>query len=107
MVDPLRCSIRRDRTGLDAPLCGGDNGGLTVGDTTVLDMMDVEKEHEYGRDDLNFETRCHGVDHREWIDPAGGSHTEAVDHIPAATTRDLEISASFKRITTFFSQLSI
>ena len=47
VVDPLRCSTRRDRMGLDAPLCGGDNGGLAVGDTTVLDMMDVEEEHEY------------------------------------------------------------
>ena len=58
VVDPLRCNTRRDRTGLDAPLCGGDNGGLTVGDTTVLDMMDVEKEHEQGRGDLNSETEC-------------------------------------------------
>ena len=47
VADPLRCSTRRDRMGLDAPLCGGDNGGLAVGDTTVLDMMEVEKEHEY------------------------------------------------------------
>lgn len=48
VVDPRRCSIRRGRFGLDAPLCGGDSGGLTVGDTTVRDMMDVEEEQAYG-----------------------------------------------------------
>ena len=50
LEDPLRCCTRRDWIGLDAPLSGGERGGLTVGDATVWDMMDVGKEIEHGGD---------------------------------------------------------
>ena len=42
LEDPLRCCTRRDWIGADAPLSGGERGGLTVGEVLAIgDMMDV------------------------------------------------------------------
>jgi len=47
LAEPLRCRTRRDWMGLDGPVSGGEVGGLVLGDTTVRDMMEVEKELEH------------------------------------------------------------
>ncbi len=73
MVDPRRCRRWRVRTGLVVPLCGGDIGGLTVGETTVLDMMDVEREQDYAEMTVNVGTECVELVHKEAVDQGSRS----------------------------------